>query len=99
VAAPDALPIEPALQDDLNFEVDELGRVEIPVGAAEGYLLMSGERHPLPVGSSLRGGVFYWQIGLGFLGEYRLVFERPDSTQTRLVVRVHPKSATPALPE
>jgi hypothetical protein len=100
VAAPDSLPIEPALQDDLNVEVDELGRVEIPVGAADGYLHMSGERHPLPAGSSLKGGVFYWQIGLAFLGEYQLVFERPDLTQRRLVVKVHPKRATPArLPE
>jgi hypothetical protein len=80
VAAPDALPIEPALQDDLIVEVDELGRVEIPVGAADGYLLMSGERHPLPVGSSLKAGRFYWQIGLAFLGEYQFVFEHSDST-------------------
>ena len=53
-AAPDALPIEPALQDDLNVEVGELGRVQIPVGAADGYLLVSGQRNPLPVGSSFR---------------------------------------------
>jgi len=61
---------------------------------------VNGEQRPLPVGSSLKGGIFYWQIGLAFLGEYELVFERPDSTRTRVGVTVHSKRGTAArLPE
>jgi len=100
VAAPDSLPIAPALQDDVNVEIEELVRIEIPVGASDGYMLVNGEQRPLPVGSSLKGGIFYWQIGLAFLGEYELVFERPDSTRMRVGVTVHSKRGTAArLPE
>ena len=100
VAAPESLPIAPALQDDVNVEIEELGRIEIPVGASDGYMLVNGEQRPLPVGSSLKGGIFYWQIGLAFLGEYQLVFERPDSNRTRVGVTVRSKRGTVArLPE
>ncbi len=41
-----------------------------------GYLVVVNELRPLPIGSTFdRGrGVFYWQPGPGFLGEYSLVF-------------------------
>ena len=66
----------------------ELGRVEIETGATEGYLLANGERQPLPVGSSLKDGVFYWGLGPGFLGEYTLVFTRAGAPDVRATVRV-----------
>ena len=91
VTAPDSLPTAPASQDDIRAETEELGRVEIPVGATGGYMLAKGARLPLPVGSSLKGGIFYWQVGLAFLGEYQLVFERPDSTETHVGVLVRPQ--------
>src|SRR5205807_91172 len=59
------------------IEIEETGRVEIPLGAVAGYQIVGGERSPLPIGSSLKRGVFYWQPGPGFLGDYTLVFEHP----------------------
>jgi hypothetical protein len=51
---------------------------------------------PLPIGSTLRGGRFYWQPGPGFLGDYDLVFERANSAPYRVRVVTHPKSYLPA---
>lgn len=46
----------------------------------DGYEDARGERRPLPVGASLdpATGRFAWQPGPGFVGAYRLVFERRD---------------------
>lgn len=71
-----------------TIEIGELGRIELAVGAARGHLDSNGERAPLPAGSTLKGGVFYWQPGPGFKGEYPLVFERFDGTQFRLRVKI-----------
>ncbi len=87
-------PAEPLLADDdgiLPVDMEEMGRIEIEVGASEGYMLVNGERQPLPIGSSLKNGVFYWLAGPGFLGEYQLVFERPDSSLVQLKVTIRPK--------
>jgi hypothetical protein len=52
---------------------------------------------PLPIGSTLDkdGGVFYWQPGPGFVGEYRFVFVAKDdqgrSTRKNIVVNIEPK--------
>lgn len=56
---------------------------------------MNDERQPLPIGSTLKGGVFYWQAGPGFLGEYELVFERPAGAPVRVRVVIRPKSSSP----
>jgi hypothetical protein len=72
-------------------DMEEMGRIEIEVGASEGYMLVNGEHQSLPIGSSLKDGVFYWLAGPGFLGEYQLVFERPDTSQVRLKVTIRPK--------
>jgi hypothetical protein len=47
----------------------------------EAYQLVFGELRPLPIGSSfdMRDGVFYWQPGPGFRGEYTIVFIRNES--------------------
>jgi hypothetical protein len=76
--------------------MEELGRIELPVGATSGYLLMNGERLPLPVGSTLKGGRFYWGAGLGFVGSYDLVFEREDSTEMRVHVNITPRTWRPS---
>jgi hypothetical protein len=68
-----------------------LERVELELGATNGYLLVNGDRRPLPVGSSIKRGVFYWQAGPGFLGEYQLVFERPGSPDLIVRVTIRPK--------
>jgi hypothetical protein len=73
-------------------EIEEVGRVEIALGAISGYQLVEGKRVPLPVGSSLNHGVFYWQPGPGFLGDYDFVFERRDGTATSIHVKIRPKT-------
>ena len=73
-------------------DMEELDTVELRIGASEGHLLAAGERRSLPIASTLRGGVFYWQAGPGFLGEYELVFERSGAAPVRVRVVVHPKS-------
>jgi hypothetical protein len=75
-------------------EIEEVGRLEIPLGAVGGFQLVNGERTPLPIGSSLKRGVFYWQPGPGFLGDYTLFFERVDGTETQVRVRIRPKTYT-----
>jgi hypothetical protein len=47
----------------------------------EAYQLVFGELRPLPIGSSFdtRDGIFYWQPGPGFRGEYTIVFIRNES--------------------
>jgi hypothetical protein len=75
-----------------SVSIEELGRIELPVGATSGCLVVKDERRPLPAGSTLKGGRFYWQAGPGFLGRYDLLFERTDSTQVRVHVNIAPKS-------
>jgi len=65
-------------------EADELDRIELHVGASESV-------GPLPVGAALKGGVFYWQLGPGFLGEYKLVLKRPNGEEVPVRVQVRPK--------
>jgi hypothetical protein len=94
VPAPDQ-PIEAAqITGDGVYAVsmEELGRIELPVGATNGYLLVQDERQPLPVGSTLQGGRFYWQAGPGFLGNYELVFERPSGEWVRVQVTIRPRT-------
>jgi hypothetical protein len=74
-----------------SVSMEELGLINLPVGATTGYLLVNGERLPLPIGSTLKGGHFYWQLGPGFLRDYDLVFERPGSKPVRVHVIVRPK--------
>jgi len=38
----------------ISLEVDELSRIELPLGARSGYLLMGGQRTALPIGSALQ---------------------------------------------
>jgi len=75
-----------------SVSIEELDHIELPVGATNGYLLMKNERRPLPVGSTLKSGRFYWQPGPGFLGDYNLLFEQADSTPIRVHVSIKPKS-------
>jgi hypothetical protein len=60
--------LAPADNGAYAIEMEELGRIELNAGASRGYLLVNGERIGLPVGSTLKSGVFYWQAGLGFVG-------------------------------
>ncbi len=92
IAAPQEETMEPATTTRAHaVEIEEVGHVELPLGVIGGYQLVDGERVPLPIGSSLKRGVFYWQPGPGFLGDYTLIFERTDGTETQVRVKIRPK--------
>ena len=78
-------------------EIGELERLEFhlpaladPQARWSGGVAVGGERRALPVGSSLDAvsGVFCWQLGPGFLGEFPLEFSSDDGQRVRIVVRV-----------
>jgi hypothetical protein len=71
--------------------MEEVGLIELHLGAATGKMLVLGETRALPIGSTLKGGVFYWQPGPGFLGDYTMMFERPDGTRIPVRVTIVPK--------
>ncbi|MCP5104612.1 MAG: hypothetical protein GY950_14595 [bacterium] len=64
-----------------------------------GYHLVGGQMKALPIGSTLdrERGIFYWQPGPGFLGEYIFIFiKKHPSGQLeckRVLVTIIPKSA------
>jgi hypothetical protein len=74
------------------IEIEELGRIELHAGVVSGYQLINGERADLPTGSTIQGGVFYWQAGPGFLGDYSLVLNRSDGRELRPRVTIIPKT-------
>jgi hypothetical protein len=61
-----------------------------------GYLLVNHRLKPLPVGSTLdtHRGIFYWQPGPGFIGEYRFVFiekvQNRDVSRKNIMVKIVP---------
>jgi hypothetical protein len=72
--------VYPDENGDITIEINQLERVEIHFFGEEASLTNSARStlnvSPLPIGSTLdmENGVFYWQPGPAFLGEYRLVF-------------------------
>ncbi|MCP5045948.1 MAG: hypothetical protein GY940_02180 [bacterium] len=83
-----------AFPDDegiIAIEIKELDRVEIHFGGP----VINVSR--LPIGSSLDsgGGVFYWQTGAGFTGNYQWVFlsigENGEVRKVRLDINIIPK--------
>jgi hypothetical protein len=70
----------------------ERNRLEVRLGerpaagaSYEGYLLVNGRLRELPVGSSFdpARGAFFWQPGLGYLGEFDLLFVRTGANGDR----------------
>jgi len=84
-------PITRDLDGVYSVTMEEVGHIELHLGAATGNTLVDGGAHALPIGSTLKGGVFYWQPGPGFLGEYTMQFERPDGTRIPVRVSIVPK--------
>jgi hypothetical protein len=68
----------------------------LPAGIYAGFLKVGGELRPLPIGSTFDAvrGIFYWQPGPGFLGEYDLVFIKGEAkpTKTHVRIKISPKS-------
>lgn len=89
----------PEESGDLNVVTKETEQVEVRLssfagdgGSYEGYVVINGRMRPLPVGSSLdkAAGVFKWQPGPGFVGNYKLVFLRtqPGGATVRIPVNL-----------
>jgi hypothetical protein len=83
--------VAPDSDGGYSVTMEEVGRIEMHLGAASATMVVLGETHALPIGSTLKGGVFYWQPGPGFLGDYNLQFERADGTKIALRVQIVPK--------
>lgn len=65
-----------------------------------GYVVVGGKLKALPIGSTLdsQRGIFYWQTGPGFVGDYELVFiELSRGTEKvikKIIIRILPKFAS-----
>jgi len=75
-----------------SVTMEELGRIELATGAVRGYQIINSEAGHLPVGSTLKNGVFYWAAGPGFLGLYELRFEMPGGRVAAVHVNIQPKT-------
>jgi hypothetical protein len=86
--------IFPDEQGRVFQEISELQRVEIQLGSEggiTGYLVVSDKLERLPIGSSLDPvkGIFCWQPGPGFVGDYELVFFGKDINGTLFKKNIH----------
>ena len=99
----EAKPVYPANKGYTYIRLKELERVEIHFTSASvvkplGLQVVPGRMKPLPVGSSLdkEKGIFYWQPGPGFVGDYRLVFLTKSSagkwSKRNILVHIVPGS-------
>ncbi|HEY6392501.1 MAG TPA: hypothetical protein VIX89_14555, partial [Bryobacteraceae bacterium] len=58
VAAPeDAIPGTAVPERGHSVTMEEVGRIELPLGAVTGHMLVDGEAHALPTGSTLKAGI------------------------------------------
>jgi hypothetical protein len=76
-----------------RVDIHELERVELQLpNVYAGYQAVAGQYKSLPVGSTLdtEKGMFYWQPGPAFLGEFNLVFimKNPDGTMSKKNVTI-----------
>ncbi|MCP5051294.1 MAG: hypothetical protein GY940_29280, partial [bacterium] len=93
------LPVYPDDNGVITIPMKELERVEIHFFADgetgnTGVAAVNGSS--LPVGSTLDGsrGIFYWQSGLAYLGDYPLQFIKAGKNgwfKKDIVVRINPK--------
>lgn len=78
--------ISPDEQGTITVEARELDRVELRFGEEGqvrklfGWLVVGDQFRPLPPGTNLNPdtGTFCWQIGMAYLGSYRLFFIEED---------------------
>jgi hypothetical protein len=76
-----------------NIKTRELEQVEVHLGHSIriGFQVIGDQLRALPVGSTLdmERGIFYWQPGVGFFGDYEFVFLNADgSDRRRIRVRI-----------
>jgi uncharacterized delta-60 repeat protein len=91
-AASPLRPYAPDARGRVTLQAEELDRIELRLGGprAAGYLRTDAGLRPLPLGSHLdpATGVFTWQLGVGFLKRYDLVFLAGDARSTRQEVSI-----------
>ncbi|MBL0159605.1 MAG: hypothetical protein IPP47_21215, partial [Bryobacterales bacterium] len=73
-------------------ELRELDRLELHLPSGQQWtaaLRVGDELRDLPIGSTFdpEGGIFYWQLGPAFLGEFALEFRAADGTLLPISVR------------
>ncbi len=87
------------IKEDERIEVELRDQNEI-VGNTNrwaGFLIIGDSQKPLPIGSTLdvSKGIFYWQPGPGFIGEYRFVFiekgQNGEFEKRMIKVKIEPK--------
>ena len=89
--------VEPDPYGVINVSIREVERIEIEIGVGGdyiGYLLVGEELRPLPIGSTLDSerGVFSWQPGPGFIGDYQFIFiNKDENTMTKVKTKILPK--------
>ncbi len=98
----DDVPAQDAMPDIVGvtkIDIHELERVELKLpNLYAGFLAVGRKYKPLPVGSTLdtENGMFYWQPGPAFLGEFNLVFimKNPDGTMSKknITIAINPKT-------
>jgi len=85
--------------NDIHLETDPviLTRKDEPTMDYRGYMAVGSRLKPLPVGSTLdmNRGVFYWQPGPGFIGNYELVFTEKNQVGEMvkwiIMIKIMPK--------
>jgi hypothetical protein len=91
--------IYPHEDENITIEIKELERVEIHFssGGWKGFQVIGDRFAVLPIGSTLdrARGIFYWQPGPGFIGEYQLIFfageKRGKSARKNIIIKILPK--------
>jgi hypothetical protein len=94
----DNVGVSPLQKDSLlTPDTEPLTPENPPPGFYHGYLVSGSDLKPLPIGSTLDRwrGIFYWQLGPGFSGDYALVFLIEDRegniTRKNIIITVIPK--------
>jgi len=85
----------------INIHIDQLQRMQITLGQMNGvaYQRVGNQLRPLPIGSYYDPGkgIFYWQAGAGFLGDFQLIFlgthpESGEPMKTQVNITINPRS-------
>jgi hypothetical protein len=84
-----------------TYSIKELERISINIFHThevalnvKGCQIINGEFSKLPIGSTLdkKKGIFYWQPGVGFIGDYEFLFKsRKLGTGRKIKISINPK--------
>lgn len=81
----------------INIQSKEWERIEINLGRPGwiGFQVIGDQLRELPIGSTMNSkeGVFCWQPGAGFIGNYQLVFiDKPGNKLRKINITIVPKN-------